>query len=117
MELPKHAAAAITARIKVLANMRLDENRLPQDGRFGAEGGGEKVSFRVSILPTYFGEKIVMRILRDSISGFTLESIGFHGTGLERMHEAMQQHDRHGPHDRPDRRRQIDDALHACSTS
>ncbi len=89
MELPKHAAAAITARIKVLANMRLDEHRLPQDGRFGAESGGEKISFRVSILPTYYGEKIVMRLLRDSISGFTLESIGFHGAGLERMHEAM----------------------------
>ncbi len=89
MELPKTAAAAITARIKVLANMRLDEHRLPQDGRFGAESGGEKISFRVSILPTYYGEKIVMRLLRDSISGFTLESIGFHGNGLENMHEAM----------------------------
>ena len=89
MQLPKHAAAAVTARIKVLASMRLDEHRLPQDGRFGAESGGEKVSFRVSILPTYYGEKIVMRLLRDSISGFTLESIGFHGVGLERMHEAM----------------------------
>ncbi len=89
MELPKHAAGAITARIKVLANMKLDEKRLPQDGRFSTEGAGEKVSFRVSILPTYFGEKIVMRLLRDSVSGFTLESIGFHGTGLERMHDAM----------------------------
>jgi type IV pilus assembly protein PilB len=89
MELPKHAAAAITARIKVLASMRLDEHRLPQDGRFGAESGGEKISFRVSVLPTYYGEKIVMRLLRDNISGFTLESVGFHGVGLERMHEAM----------------------------
>lgn len=89
MELSKHAASAIIARIKVLASMRLDEHRLPQDGRFGAEAGGEKLSFRVSVLPTYFGEKIVMRILRDSISGFTLESIGFHGSALEHMHEAM----------------------------
>ena len=89
MELPKTAAAAITARIKVLSNMKLDEKRLPQDGRFGAENGGEKISFRVSILPTYFGEKIVMRLLRDSVSGFTLESVGFHGAALERMHDAM----------------------------
>jgi len=89
MTLPKHAAAAITARIKVLSGMKLDEKRLPQDGRFGAENAGEKVAFRVSILPTYFGEKIVMRLLRDSISGFTLESIGFHGLGLEHMHDAM----------------------------
>ncbi|MDO8481936.1 MAG: GspE/PulE family protein [bacterium] len=89
MELPKHAANAITARVKVLAGMKLDEHRLPQDGRFGAASGGEKISFRVSVLPTYFGEKIVLRLLRDSISGFTLESIGFHGSGLERMHDAM----------------------------
>jgi type IV pilus assembly protein PilB len=89
MELPKAAASAITARIKVLANMKLDEKRLPQDGRFGAENGGEKISFRVSVLPTYFGEKIVMRLLRDSVSGFTLESVGFHGLALENMHDAM----------------------------
>ena len=89
MELPKHAANAITARVKVLANMKLDEKRLPQDGRFGAESGGEKISFRVSVLPTYFGEKIVMRLLRNSISGFTLESIGLHGLGLERMHDSL----------------------------
>ncbi len=89
MELPKHAAPAITARVKVLANMKLDEHRLPQDGRFGTEALGERISFRVSVLPTYFGEKIVMRLLRDSISGFTLESIGFHGVALERMPEAM----------------------------
>jgi type IV pilus assembly protein PilB len=89
MELPKHAAPAVTARIKVLSNMRLDEHRLPQDGRFGAESGGERISFRVSVLPTYYGEKIVMRLLRDNISGFTLESIGFHGGALERMHDAI----------------------------
>lgn len=89
MELPKHAAPAVTARLKVLSNMRLDEHRLPQDGRFTAEGAGERVSFRVSVLPTYYGEKIVMRLLRDSIAGFTLEGIGFHGVGLERMHDAV----------------------------
>jgi type IV pilus assembly protein PilB len=89
MELPKTAAPALTARLKVLSGMRLDEHRLPQDGRFGVDNGGERVSFRVSVLPTYFGEKIVMRLLRDSISGFTLESIGFHGAALERMHEAV----------------------------
>ncbi|HEY4519792.1 MAG TPA: GspE/PulE family protein [Candidatus Paceibacterota bacterium] len=88
MELPKHAANAIVARVKVLSNLRLDEKRLPQDGRFGAESAGEHISFRVSILPTYYGEKVVMRLLRDNISGFTLEAIGFHGIGLERMHEA-----------------------------
>jgi type IV pilus assembly protein PilB len=57
MILPKNAATSITARIKVLANLKLDEKRLPQDGRFNIDINGEKVSFRVSIIPTYFGEK------------------------------------------------------------
>lgn len=89
MTLPKHAAAAITARIKVLASMRLDEKRQPQDGRFAVEAAGERVSLRVSVMPVYYGEKIVMRLLRESVSGFTLESLGFHGVGLERIHDSM----------------------------
>jgi type IV pilus assembly protein PilB len=88
MTLPAHAAAPITARIKVLANLRLDEKRLPQDGRFRMETDGDRVSFRVSVLPTYYGEKTVMRLLREDVAGFTLEGIGFHGDGLERIHEA-----------------------------
>ncbi len=88
MILPKAAAASITARIKVLSNLKLDEKRLPQDGRFKIEANNEKVSFRVSMLPTYFGEKTVMRLLRESVSGFTLEFLGFHGRGLELIHDA-----------------------------
>jgi type IV pilus assembly protein PilB len=88
MVLPKNAGASITARIKVLSNLKLDEKRLPQDGRFKVEMNNEKVSFRVSILPTYYGEKTVMRLLRESVSGFTLEVLGFHGNGLDRIHEA-----------------------------
>ncbi|MBX4215434.1 GspE/PulE family protein [Candidatus Parcubacteria bacterium] len=91
MQLPKEAAAGITARIKVLASLKLDEKRLPQDGRFKIEREGDRVSFRVSTLPTYFGEKTVMRLLRESVSGFTLESLGFHGEDLERLHGAMKQ--------------------------
>jgi len=88
MKLPKTAASGITARVKVLSNLKLDEKRLPQDGRFKIETGTEKVSFRVSTLPTTFGEKTVMRLLKEDSSGFTLESLGFHGEGLERIHEA-----------------------------
>jgi type IV pilus assembly protein PilB len=88
MVLPKNAEASITARIKVLSNLKLDEKRLPQDGRFKIEMNNEKVSFRVSILPTYYGEKTVMRLLRESVSGFTLEYLSFHGEGLERIHDA-----------------------------
>ncbi|PIT91160.1 hypothetical protein COU17_01815 [Candidatus Kaiserbacteria bacterium CG10_big_fil_rev_8_21_14_0_10_49_17] len=91
MTLPKSAAGSITARIKVLASLKLDEKRVPQDGRFKIEMGNERVSFRVSILPTYFGEKTVMRLLREDISGFTLDGLGFHGEGLERIHDAAKQ--------------------------
>lgn len=88
MILPKSAGSSIIARIKVLSNLKLDEKRLPQDGRFRIDLNGEKISFRVSILPTYFGEKVVMRLLRESVSGFTLEKLGFHGRDLEILHEA-----------------------------
>ncbi len=91
MTLPKNAAASVTARIKVLSNLKLDEKRLPQDGRFKMSIDNEKVSFRVSLLPTYYGEKTVMRLLREGGGGFTLESLGFHGEGLERIHKAMKQ--------------------------
>jgi len=88
MKLPKIAAGTIVARIKVLSNLKLDQKRLPQDGRFKMEMESQKVSFRVSILPVFYGEKIVMRLLRENRSGFSLEGIGFHGTTLERIHRA-----------------------------
>lgn len=91
MVLPKDSALSITARIKVLANLKLDEKRLPQDGRFKIELDGEKVSFRVSVLPTYYGEKTVMRVLREGGGGFSLEGLGFHGVNLERIYEATKQ--------------------------
>lgn len=91
MVLPKTAASGIVARVKVLANLKLDEKRLPQDGRFKIESAGEKVAFRVSTLPVYYGEKTVMRLLREAVSGFTLEGLGFAGVNLERIHDAMKQ--------------------------
>lgn len=91
MSLPKHAAPTISARIKVLSNLKLDEKRLPQDGRFKMEMDGQRVSFRVSILPIFFGEKIVMRLLREGRSGYTLEGLGFHGQALERIHATTKQ--------------------------
>ena len=91
MVLDKNAGNGITARIKVLSNLKLDEKRLPQDGRFKIEQNGDKVSFRVSTLPTFFGEKTVIRILKENAHGFSLEGLGFHGEGLERIHEALKQ--------------------------
>lgn len=91
MTLPQDSIPGIIARIKVLSNLKLDEKRLPQDGRFKIESEGERVSFRVSTLPTYFGEKVVIRILRENSKGFTLEALGFHGVALERLHDGMKQ--------------------------
>lgn len=91
MTLPKSAAAGIVARIKVLSNLKLDEKRLPQDGRFKMETEADRVSFRVSILPTFFGEKTVMRLLRETGEGFTLDVLGLHGENMERIHKALTQ--------------------------
>ncbi len=88
MKLPKIAAGTLVARIKVLSNLKLDQKRLPQDGRFKMEMDGQKVAFRVSMLPVFYGEKIVMRLLRENRTGFSLEGIGFHGSTLERIHRA-----------------------------
>ncbi len=71
--LPSKVHSAVVARIKVLSNMRLDEKRKPQDGRFSARVGGNKVDFRVSTFPTYYGEKVVMRILGASAKVLKLE--------------------------------------------
>lgn len=90
MILPKEAASGIVARIKVMANLRLDEKRLPQDGRFKTSTHGTDVSYRVSTLPIQFGEKVVMRLLPDSVHGLTLESVGFHGEALESIQQAIQ---------------------------
>ncbi|HPS21420.1 MAG TPA: GspE/PulE family protein [Candidatus Paceibacterota bacterium] len=91
MTLSKNLAPGIIARIKVLSNLKLDEKRLPQDGRFKIEQNGEKISFRVSTLPIFYGEKTVIRILKETSHGYTVESLGFHGEGLERVHEALKQ--------------------------
>jgi len=91
MELPAKSSQSIVARIKVLADLKLDEKRLPQDGRFKVDMEGEEVSLRVSIIPTQYGEKTVMRLLRQNVEGYTLESLGFHGKALERIHKSANQ--------------------------
>jgi len=89
MILPSQVHSGIIARIKVLSNLKLDEHRLPQDGRFKIQTEEQKISFRVSILPTFYGEKIVMRLLLEGGKRFTLESLGFWGESLERIHRAI----------------------------
>lgn len=77
MTLPRLILPGIVARIKVLANLKIDEHRLPQDGRFKVESPDYKVAFRVSIIPVFDGEKIVMRLLNESGNVLTLEQMGF----------------------------------------
>ncbi len=89
MVLPKQILSGIVARIKVLSNLKLDEHRLPQDGRFKIKKEEYKISFRVSILPVFDGEKIVMRLLDESSKGLTLESLGFYGRSLEILHREI----------------------------
>ena len=86
MTLPKNLSSGLIARIKVLSNLKLDEHRLPQDGRFKIETNNYKISFRVSILPVYDGEKIVMRLLPEDAQGLTLEKLGLIEKALEKVH-------------------------------
>jgi type IV pilus assembly protein PilB len=89
MTLPAAAGAGVVARIKVLSNLKLDEHRLPQDGRFKVENEDFKYSVRVSILPVFNGEKIVMRLLAESSKAATLEKLGFTGNALQQVKESL----------------------------
>ena len=89
MTLPKKIMSGMIARIKVLANLKLDEHRLPQDGRFKIVNDDYKISFRVNILPIFDGEKIVMRLLDEGSKGLTLEKMGLQGKGLEMVHRQI----------------------------
>ncbi len=89
MVLPQRIAPGIIARIKILSNLKIDEKRLPQDGRFKIETPDEKVSFRVSILPVYTGEKAVMRLLHENSKGFSLETLGFNSSQVEQIQLAI----------------------------
>lgn len=87
--LPMQVHNAVVARIKVLSNMKLDERRKPQDGRFSARIDGRKIDFRVSTFPAYYGEKVVMRILDQAKGVKKLEEMGFTDKNLEMVKEAI----------------------------
>jgi type IV pilus assembly protein PilB len=91
MNLPREVLFGIVARIKVLSNLKLDEHRIPQDGRFKIKIDDKKISFRVSIIPVFAGEKIVMRVLDDSAQGVNLESLGLLSDSLDRVRRAITQ--------------------------
>lgn len=83
--LPKKVHEAIVTRIKILAKLKIDEKRLPQDGRFDFESGQEAVDLRVSSLPTTWGEKVVMRLLKKSGGIPTLSDLGLRGSALKNV--------------------------------
>lgn len=89
LELPLKVHEAVVARIKIIAKLRLDEKRKPQDGRFSATVENRRIDFRVSTFPTEYGEKVVMRILDQSASTVTLESAGFSGDQLTDVRDMM----------------------------
>jgi len=89
MTLPKVTAPGIVARIKVLSNLKLDEHRLPQDGRFKIETEDYKFSIRVSILPVFDGEKSVMRLLSETARALSLEQLGLTGASLEKVEDTL----------------------------
>jgi type II secretory ATPase GspE/PulE/Tfp pilus assembly ATPase PilB-like protein len=85
-ELPKWMDAALTSRVKVLAGLDIAEKRKPQDGRLTVQGeNGGEIAFRVSTMPTQFGEKVVMRLLQDHATVPTLESLGFSTSDISRF--------------------------------
>lgn len=89
LTLPIKVHSAVVARIKIMSNMRLDEKRKPQDGRFSAKIENRKIDFRVSTFPTYYGEKVVMRILDQSQGLRTLDDMGFSEDNLKIMRKAL----------------------------
>ncbi len=88
-KLPKKVQAALTSRIKILSNLKIDERRAPQDGRFKINLNGRIFGFRVSTLPVMEGEKVVMRVLDESSEPATLEQLGFWGQALDTINDAI----------------------------
>ena len=82
MTLPKIIQLAVVARIKVLSNLKIDEHRLPQDGRFKLQTDEYNISFRVSTIPIFDGEKVVLRLLDEGAKALTFEELGFARTSL-----------------------------------
>jgi type IV pilus assembly protein PilB len=87
--LPRNVLNALISRIKILSNLKIDERRVPQDGRFKIKVGGKQYALRVSTIPVADGEKTVMRILDESNQAVSLESLGYWGKSLKAFNEAL----------------------------
>lgn len=90
-KLPRNVLGALVSRIKILSNLKIDERRVPQDGRFKITVSGKQYALRVSTLPIADGEKVVMRILDESNQSVELDQLGYWGKSLTDIKEAMRQ--------------------------
>lgn len=88
-QLPRNVLGALVSRIKILSNLKIDEHRIPQDGRFKIKVAGKQYALRVSTLPIADGEKVVMRILDESNQAVTLQQLGYWGHSLDVINEAI----------------------------
>ena len=89
LSLPKSLNPALVSRVKILSKLKIDERRLPQDGRFPVKVGEVKVDLRISILPTIHGEKVVMRLLESDTSDISLETTGLRGAAYKQFVDAL----------------------------
>lgn len=87
--LPRNVLEALVSRIKILSNLKIDERRVPQDGRFKIKVGGRQYALRVSTLPVADGEKVALRILDESNQAVSLGTLGFWGRSLSVMRQAL----------------------------
>lgn len=88
--LPRNVHEAVVSRIKILSSLKIDEKRVPQDGRFFFSADGNDVDLRVSTLPTTYGEKVVMRLLKKSQKVPTLPELGLRGLALRNLQDAIE---------------------------
>lgn len=89
LTLPKNIHEAVVSRVKILSGLKIDEKRIPQDGRFNFNVSGLEVDLRISTLPTVDGEKVVMRLLRKTAKVPTLPELGLTGIALKKLEENM----------------------------
>jgi len=89
IKLPRGIEEALVARIKILSNLKLDEKRVPQDGRYKFDIGGDPISLRISIIPGFYGENVVMRLLNESSRPLSLEELGLTGHNLDLVRDSI----------------------------
>jgi type IV pilus assembly protein PilB len=89
LSLPKKVHDSVISRVKILSNLKIDERRRPQDGRFKIEVGGQEVDLRVSTMPTAFGEKVAIRLLEGEGRIMSFAELGFRGIALSRLEEGL----------------------------